>query len=222
MLGEQMNIILASASPRRKEILENHFVYPIIIPSETDETLPLHMEFKDVTEIVKYLAFNKANAVFDFLYVACNKIPNYKDISSNPEVHKACELILSGEKVIILGADTVVYKNSIIGKPKDEDDAFSILSSLRNTSHHVYTGVSMIEYNSEKHTELYEDTLVYFNDYSDEEIRRFIKEEPPYDKSGSYAIQSSWSKNVDRVEGDIENVIGLPWKKIEEYLNKMD
>ena len=217
-----MKIVLASASPRRKEILENHSISPIIIPSEADETLPVHMEFKGVEEIVKYLAYTKAFAVFDFLYVACNKISNYKNISKNPEVHKACELIKAGEKVIILGADTVVYKDRIIGKPRDEEDAFNILSTLRNSSHHVYTGVSLIDFNSEKEIKFYEDTLVHFKDYPDEEIRRFIREEPPYDKSGSYAIQSSWSKNVDRIEGDIENVIGLPWKKIEENLRSLD
>lgn len=216
-----MKIILASSSPRRKEILENHSISPIIIPSDAEEIVPSDIEVQGVAEIVKYLAYIKAFTVYNALLAACNENSSNSGTKKSSELCEACELISTGERMIILGADTVVYKDTIIGKPIDEDDAFSILSALRNTSHHVYTGVCLIDFQRGESIKFYEDTLVYFKDYPDEEIRRFIREEPPYDKSGSYAIQSSWSKNVDRVEGDLENVIGLPWKKTEEYLSSI-
>jgi septum formation protein len=184
-------VILASSSPRRYDILRKHHVDPIVVPSDADETLPPDMADCSVAEIVSYLAHVKAHAVYAKL--------------------KASEY----ENAVILGADTVVYKDQIIGKPKDEADAFRILSLLRATSHSVFTGVSLIDLATGAETRFVDETKVYFKDYPDEEIYRFIREEPPYDKSGSYAIQSSWTKNVDRIEGDLENVIGLPWYRLE-------
>lgn len=199
-----MKIILASASPRRKEILEQHSIFPIVKPSNVEEIVPEEIEALGVEEIVKYLAHIKGLSIY---HEESKKIKKYK---------------ASEKRIVILGADTIVYKNRIIGKPKNEEEAFSILNSLKNTSHHVYTGVSLIDLYSGKEIKFYDDTKVYFKDYSDEEIRRFISEEPPYDKSGSYAIQSSWSKNVDRIEGDINNVIGLPWEKLKTFLWNID
>jgi septum formation protein len=187
-------IILASASPRRREILEAHGVTPVIRPADVYETLPDDLT-EEPKEAAMYLAGLKARAVY--LHYYKNKNP---------------------EPAVILGADTIVYKDRIIGKPVDEADAFAILSSLRNARHSVITGVALIDAATGAETVFYEETFVTFNDYPDEEIRRFVREEPPYDKSGSYAIQSSWSKNVAAIDGDVENVIGLPWAKIAAYL----
>ena len=186
-----MKIILASASPRRLEILAAHGVTPVVIPADVDETLPDELLNKPA-EATMFLASQKAQAV-------------YRGLSSF-------------EPATIIGADTIVFKDKIIGKPVDAEDAFSILSSLRGARHSVITGVSLIDVADGKETVFYDETIVTFKDYPDEEIRRFVREEPPYDKSGSYAIQSSWSKNVASVDGDIENVIGFPWAKISEYL----
>ena len=186
-----MKIILASASPRRLEILTAHGVTPVVIPADVDETLPDDLLYQPA-EATMFLASLKSRAVY----------------SSIEET----------EPAVIIGADTIVYKDKIIGKPVDADDAFAILSSLRSAKHSVITGVSLIDLMTGKETVFYDETIVTFNYYPDEEIRRFVREEPPYDKSGSYAIQSSWSKNVASVEGDIENVIGFPWAKISEYL----
>jgi septum formation protein len=191
MRANEATIILASASPRRREILAAHGVTPVVIPADADETLPDDLLQKPA-EAAMYLASLKARAVYE----------TYHD--SAP--------------ALILGADTIVYKDRIIGKPADEADAFAILSSLRDTQHSVITGVSLIDAATGAETVFYEETFVTFKDYPDEEIRRFVREEPPYDKSGSYAIQSSWSKNVAAIDGDVENVIGLPWAKISAYL----
>ncbi|MDR0356821.1 MAG: Maf family protein [Clostridiales Family XIII bacterium] len=192
-----MNIILASASPRRYEILKKHGVEAEIVPSGADERLPPELRNRPVREIVVYLARKKARAVYERL---CANV--------------ACRASF------ILAADTVVYKDGIIGKPVDEADAFRILSSLRASSHLVITGVSLIKTADGKEENFFDVTEVFFKDYPDEEIYRYIREESPYDKSGSYAVQSSWSGNVDRVEGDIENVMGLPWYRLAPLLGE--
>jgi septum formation protein len=153
-----------------------------------------------------YLAHIKARVVYEEL-----KVTEVKSTEADVTVPVP-------ERTMVLGADTVVYKDFIIGKPTDEADAFRILSHLRNAAHLVITGVSLIDLQAGEEVQFAETTKVFFKDYPDEEIRRFVSEEPPYDKSGSYAIQSSWSKNVDHIEGELENVIGLPWQRLSEYL----
>jgi septum formation protein len=194
-------LILASSSPRRKEILEAHGFAPIVIPSDVDESLEDEQNFTP-EELTKHLAGLKASAVFTNL--------NAEDW---PE---GCK---------VLGVDTIVYKNRIIGKPKDEADALDILRTLRNTTHEVVSGVCVIHtgiINGKlviKEKILFSDTTkVRFGDYSDEEILAYIRANPPYDKSGSYAIQSDWSRNVAGIDGDIENVIGLPYIKLLAYI----
>ena len=194
-------LILASASLRRTEILEAHGVAHIIIPSDADETLPEDVRFTPEQTTI-YLAELKAGTVLDTL-----------DPGDWPQ---GCR---------ILGVDTIVYKDDIIGKPVDKADALRILNTLKNTTHEVISGVCLITAklsdgklkSMEKH--LFSDTTtVRFGDYSDEEILAYIRSNPPYDKSGSYAIQSHWGKLVLEVNGDIENVIGLPYNKLSQYL----
>jgi len=195
-------LILASASPRRKEILEAHGARPIVIPSEVDETIPEGASFTP-EETTIYLAELKATTVLDSL--------NPKDWP------RGC---------FVLGVDTIVFKNRIIGKPVDEADALDILRSLKNGSHKVISGVCVIQaetrQNSLAVTEkfLFSDTTtVCFGDYTDEDILAYVRANSPYDKSGSYAIQSDWGRHVLEIDGEIENVIGLPFKKISEYLS---
>jgi septum formation protein len=191
-------IVLASASPRRRDILNTHGIDPIIIPSNADETIPdAEIEHARVDEIAIRIAHLKASEVYERL----------RTLSGNYT-----------SRVIVLGADTVIDKDGIIGKPTDADDAFRILSKLRNTTHRVITGVSLIDLASGEQRSFADITEVTFKDYPDEEILRFVREEQPFDKSGAYAIQSSWSKNVANVKGDIENVVGLPWARIKKEL----
>ena len=194
-------LILASASLRRKEILEAHGVAHIIIPSDADETLPEGARFTPEQTTV-YLAELKAETVLETL-----------DPKDWP---LGCR---------ILGVDTIVYKDDIIGKPADEADALRILNTLKNTSHEVISGVCLItaepsdgKLKCEKKHLFSDTTEVSFDDYTDEEILAYIHSNPPYDKSGSYAIQSDWGKHVLEVNGDIENVIGLPFNKLSQYL----
>ncbi|MDR2611140.1 MAG: Maf family nucleotide pyrophosphatase [Clostridiales Family XIII bacterium] len=193
-----VTIALASASPRRRDILNAHGINPVIIPSNADESIgAADSEQSSVDELAMRIAHMKAAEVYERL----------RALGGNYE-----------KRVIILGADTVIDKDGLIGKPADADDAFRILSLLRNTTHRVITGVSLIDLASGAEQRFADVTEVTFKDYPDEEIWRFIREEQPFDKSGAYAVQSSWSVNVARVDGDIENVIGLPWARIEKEL----
>jgi len=206
MANPDIPLILASASLRRKEILDAHGVAHIVIPSDADETLPAD---KDLTpgQTTVYLAELKADTVLGAL---------------DPEDWPCgCR---------VLGVDTIVYKDHIIGKPVDEEDSLTILRSLKNTSHEVISGVCLIlaapesrpsepaALIAEKKYLFHDTTTVRFGDYSDEEILAYIRANPPYDKSGSYAIQSDWGRHVLEVDGDIENVIGLPFTKLSAYL----
>ena len=119
---------------------------------------------------------------------------------------------------IVISADTVVaFKGEIIGKPKDEADARRILRLLSGEKHEVYTGVSLF-YKEYRHT-FYVETLVYFNDLSDELINNYVATGSPLDKAGAYGIQDNDSfPLVNRIEGDLDNVIGFPVNDIKTHL----
>ena len=193
-----MAVILASASPRRLEILNKHGIMPVVMPSDADETLSGH---HTMTEAVEELALRKA--------VSC-----YENIKKDP----ALSAKYSGS--VIIGADTIVYKDRMLGKPADEADAFSMLSSYRATYHYVVTGVALIDISSGSRDVLSDVTKVWCIDYSDSEILDYISREEPYDKAGAYAIQGYFGRYIDHIEGDYENVVGLPFYRIKDKLLK--
>ena len=198
-------IILASASPRRIDMMRSHGFKPEIMPADIDEELPFPMTPE---ASVMYLAFKKACAVADLL-----------DETPAQEHESPSEL---RENAVIIAADTVVVLDgSIIGKPPDRQTAFATLSAMKGRSHHVMTGVCIIEMNGGDiagKTCLYEDTAVYFKAYSDEELHAYVDTDEPYDKAGGYAIQGTFRKYIDHIEGDFDNVVGFPWKRVEPFL----
>lgn len=187
-----MRIILASASPRRSEILKKHGFEAVILPQDTDEHLP---EGTEMHKAVEALASQKARAC-------------YSAVKDDPEY--------AGH--IIIGADTIVWKDEIMGKPVDHDDAFRMLDKIRGTFHYVVTGVCLIDVDSGKETVLNDVTHVHCVNYSDEDIEDYISRAEPYDKAGSYAIQGYFGRYIDHIDGDYENVVGLPFYRIEEAL----
>ena len=187
-----MRIILASASPRRSEILEKHGIKPIIMPQDTDEHLP---ESTEMHTAVEALASQKARACY-------SAVKNNKKYAGH----------------IIIGADTIVWKDGIMGKPADHDDAFRMLTRIRGTFHYVVTGVCLIDVDSGSETILNDVTKVHCVRYSDEDIEDYISCAEPYDKAGSYAIQGYFGRYIDHIDGDYENVVGLPFYRIEEAL----
>ncbi len=196
-------IILASASPRRIQMLKEAGLDIVVKPASIIENLPFPMSPETAT---MYLAMEKATAVASSRFCQL-------------EAQK------SSEPILVLGADTVVvHKGRIIGKPVDEDEAFAILKELKGISHHVITGCCIIKFAEKNPSKIlskdcfYEDTKVFFKDYSDEELLDYVRTDEPYDKAGGYAIQGGFGKYIDHFEGDYDNVVGLPLKRVLERL----
>lgn len=189
-----MKIVLASGSPRRINMMKNKGYNPEILPADVNEELPFSMEMESA---VMYLALKKA------LWA---------------EKQKATD----SDAPVIIAADTIVYKDKIIGKPKSPEEAFHILSRLKNTWHYVATGVCIIKSGTLIRKTFCEITKVYFKNYSDEELQAYINTDEPYDKAGGYAIQGTFSKYIDHFEGDYNNVVGFPWKHIERELMNLE
>lgn len=168
-------MILASASPRRKELLASMGIPFDIITADTEEATdgePRH--------VVMQNARLKAEAVQ----------------KNHP-----------GR--MILGSDTVVsIDGQVLGKPRDEEDAFRMLRALSGRKHKVYTGVCLIA--NGKADVRCDETDVYFSALSDDEIRRYIATGEPMDKAGAYAIQGIAGMYVEKINGSFSNVIGLP------------
>ncbi len=118
---------------------------------------------------------------------------------------------------VLITADTiVVYNNEILGKPKDLEDAFNMLKKLNGNKHEVLTAVSISQ---NKHVvNFIEKSLVYFNNVTDEEIKEYVDTKEPLGKAGSYAIQGKGSFLIKKYEGDFHTIMGLPLKKVLEYL----
>lgn len=183
------SIILASSSPRRIEMFQSHGINPIIIPPNVHETIP---SFLSMEQSVMYLALKKGLAV---------EREVLKDKSNINEQY-------------IVAADTIVYKDRIIGKPIDLEDAFNILNYLRNSSHYVVSGISIIKVGIPMRKVFYDITEVVFGNYNDDDIRFYIGNDEVLDKAGSYAIQSNiWKKNIIKINGDYDNIVGFPWNK---------
>ena len=188
------NLILASGSPRRIEMMKQKGYDPAILPAEIEETLPFPMDGET-----------------SVMYLACRKALWAESALTDTQKESA---------PVIIAADTIVYKDRIIGKPSDEKEAFETLSLLRNNWHYVITGVCMLQAGQPLRRLLYEKTKVYFRGFTDETLAAYVKTPEPYDKAGGYAIQGTFGKYVDHIEGDYENVIGFPWSRIEKELER--
>lgn len=208
MTDNNYTLILASASPRRIELLGAAGFDPVVKPASISEELPFPMKPETA---VMYLALSKGMAVAE-------------EITGKP-YDSVRDWPPPGKGLKIIAADTVVvHEGRIIGKPEDKKQAFEILAALRGTSHNVITGCCVITVEAGSPLEtaskecFYEDTRVFFTDYSDEELMAYVNTDEPYDKAGGYAIQETFGKYVDHYEGDYDNVIGLPLTRLKKYL----
>lgn len=193
-MDKDRTYILASGSPRRIEMMKKHGISPIVHPAEIDENIPPE---HGMYQTVMFLALKKAKAV------------------------EAEYLASEGTTPIIIAADTIVYKDEIMGKPEDREDAFRMISSLRNDVHFVVTGCALVEAGMQNARVFAEITKVFVKDFSDEELNAYLDTDEPYDKAGAYAIQGIFSKHIDHIEGDYDNVVGFPWERIEKELAKL-
>ena len=182
-----MKLILASASPRRAEILRDAGFAFEVIPAHVDETrLPREAAAKYVAR----LASSKARLV-------------------------AQSLAGKKQKAFVIGADTIVVAGpSIFGKPKNAADARRMLRLLSAKSHQVLTGVSVVSVPSGKELRHVEKTRVEFLRLSNVEIRNYLATGEPFDKAGAYGIQGIGGRFVRRIEGCYFNVMGLPLSRV--------
>lgn len=193
MLREKLknyNLILASGSPRRQQFFK-------------DLDLDFEIRLKEVEEI--YPPELKGFEITDFL-------AELKSYAFDGELK---------ENDLLITSDTIVWHNDIaLGKPKDEQDAFTTLKSLSNATHEVITSVCFKTMDTT--TIFHETTKVTFNEISDEAIHYYITNYKPYDKAGAYGIQE-WigAIAVSKIEGSYANVMGMPVDKVYEYLNQL-
>ena len=182
-------LILASKSPRRKELLSIITTDFEIIPAVSEENAdPSLSPDMFVQELAK---------------------------------QKAMEIAASHPDDTIIGSDTVVAINGeILGKPKDKDDAFRMLTLLSGTSHSVFTGVAVVK-NGETYS-FTEETKVKFFPLSDKEIYDYIATGEPFDKAGAYGIQDLGALLVEGIDGDYYNVMGLPTGRLYRLMKSLE
>ena len=186
----QKHIILASASPRRKDLLNQIGLKFDIKSSDIDES---SISYKNPYDLVKKLSLLKAKFVAK-----------------------------SNKNSIIISADTVVvFKNKIIGKPKDKRDAKKILKTLSSKMHTVITGFIILDTQTSEIVSDFEESKVWFRKISEEEIDSYVNSGEPLDKAGGYGIQEKGGIFVKKIEGDYFNVVGLPLSKVASGLKKL-
>lgn len=185
---QQQQILLASQSPRRQELLKGLGLDYKIVRVDTDETYPPHLKREQITA---FISLNKANA--------------YTDLKKDE---------------ILITADTLVWlEGQVLGKPQDEDEAFTMIRQLAGKVHQVFTSVTV---KSIKETITFSDTTdVYFDEFTDEEIHYYIQHFQPFDKAGSYGIQDwlGYAK-IKKIDGCYYNVMGLPLRKLYQVLSQ--
>ncbi|MGC2872191.1 nucleoside triphosphate pyrophosphatase [Ihubacter sp. mB4P-1] len=122
---------------------------------------------------------------------------------------------------IIIAADTVVYKDGILGKPEDRGDAARMLQKIKNTSHQVATGVCLLIAGEPVRNVFCDVTEVFCKDFSDAELSAYLDTDEPYDKAGAYAIQGIFAKHIDHYHGSFNTVVGFPWELIQPELARL-
>jgi septum formation protein len=183
-------IILASASPRRRQLLELLHIPFSVIESQVDET---YDDQQIPEEIVKELALRKANHVANKLDVA--------------------RLVIGADTIVVLG-------QQILGKPKNRKHAVEILTALQGTEHYVYTGVAIVDGINGRCLVRVSKTLVRMRKLTQQQIERYVDSGEPMDKAGAYAIQGYGSVFVESIEGCYFNVVGLPLSMLTEMMEE--
>lgn len=190
-----MKYILASQSPRRRELLARTGLEFEVIPSDVDEKITKEIP----SDVVMELAHQKAENVY-------GKITDLNDYT-------------------VIGSDTiVVYRDEILGKPVDKQEAYDMLSMLADRTHQVYTGVSLIQKkkNGEKKTKtFFVQTDVTLYPIDKEDLHRYVESKDPMDKAGAYGIQGNFAIHVKEIKGDYNNVVGLPIGRVYQELKSL-
>jgi septum formation protein len=182
-----LDLVLASSSPRRRDLLNEAGYAFQVIPADVEE---IEDSTLDVEELVRRNAVLKAQAI-------AGRFP----------------------ESIVIGSDTLVALDGLaLGKPKDLDEAFGMLSRLVGRTHVVLTGVCLIRTSDAREQLFVEETRVTFRPLGPDEIRRYLGMIHPLDKAGSYAAQEHGDFIIERTEGSWTNVVGLPMEKLAQAL----
>ena len=187
-----MKVILASKSPRRKELMDLLNIDYEVIVSNADETLEEGLSLKEQS---KRLGYIKAKAVFDET---------------------------SGDRIVIGSDTMVLKGDKLYGKPKDKQHAIEMLKNLSNSKHEVFTSLAILVQKGNEYREYIECDIadVYFSNISDEEIEKWLATGKAYDKAGAYAIQEKFGVFIDKIDGNFSTVIGLPINKVYKVLKE--
>lgn len=188
-------IILASASPRRAELLKQIGLEFSIMPSDIEERIDVSLPPE---EVVQRLALDKAMSIAE-------------KVEKGPR-----------KGALIIGADTIVVKDGILGKPINDTEAFHMLKSLEGNWHSVITGLAVIDSDNLKGTKLFVETRVKMRPLTEAEIKAYIKTGEPADKAGAYGIQGMGAVLVEKIEGCYFNVVGLPLTRLSQVLSLYD
>lgn len=188
-------IILASTSPRRAELLRQIGLNFSIMPSDIEESIDATLPPE---EFASRLAWDKAMNIAE-------------KIASS-----------SQKGALVIGADTIVVKDGILGKPLNDADAFQMIKSMEGNWHQVITGVTVIDSTDLKGIRSFEETRVKMRPLSDVEINAYIKTGESTDKAGAYGIQGMGAVLVEKIEGCYFNVVGLPLTRLSQILNQFE
>ncbi|MBQ9815091.1 MAG: septum formation inhibitor Maf [Lachnospiraceae bacterium] len=195
-------IILASQSPRRRELLNLVRLDFEVIPSDCDEKA----RADSPEELVKMLSKLKCS-----------------DVAGRIIRKEVLPETASSDGYYVIGSDTiVVFDGNILGKPQDGSDAFRMLKMLSGNTHSVFTGVTVIDTKTGKGKTFYEKTDVKFIDADDEEIRAYVATGEPMDKAGAYGVQGLGAFLVEKINGDYFTVVGLPLSRLLRVLKAFD
>lgn len=206
-LVNDLRIILASSSPRRKALLEQLKLRFEIVPSRDEKILEMEDKHKQMPDEKKKRRFKDKERWF----AEKRALLKANDVES-----------IISEDAIVLAADTIVLQgNRILGKPVDESEAFDMLSSLSGRIHHVITGVAIIDSKYKKQYIDSEITEVKIRYLKKTEILSYIKSGEPMDKAGAYGIQGLGAMLVQRINGCYFNVVGLPLFLMQKMLHKI-
>jgi septum formation protein len=184
-----MRIVLASASPRRKQYLSYlGLPFEVVVPDVDESTV----DGESPQQLVMRLSKLKAKAVSQRL---------------------------SDSEAVIIAADTVVaYKGQVLGKPQNDDDAFNMIKMLQGDTHEVYTGCTILK--GDRISNFAVSTKVTFASLDDELIRTYVNSGESRDKAGSYALQGIAAMLIQKVEGSVSTVVGLPICEVREVLKE--
>lgn len=185
-----LRLVLASESPRRKDLLESVGIIPLVVPSNIDEDIPDKAMPPD--NLVKVLARRKIRRV---------------------AADRPGDFVIGADTIVVIDGE-------VLGKPRDDEDARAMLRRISGRTHHVYTGVALYEPWGQSVLDDFDVTPVTIRAMDEEEIQWYVATGEPMDKAGSYALQGIGGFFVTRVEGDFSNVVGLPLPKVYSLLRR--